>query len=105
MNEIQRQIYEALEILKKNISEVSKVFKECFKESGRGAFVTFTCFDGHISKIDYRTKQEALDYFDNASSKQAFSKLISNYNTAKEAVIMLVTDVNNASCFLKINLK
>jgi hypothetical protein len=108
MNKIQRQINEALEVLNKNISDVSKVAKECFKESGRGAFVTYTSFIkefGHISEIYYRTKQEAIDYFDNQTSRKEFSNLISNYNTKEEAVLMLITDVNNATCFVKMKLK
>lgn len=108
MNEIQKQINDTISLIKKDISAVTKTARQAYQEEGRGAFLIYTeniLTGGHVIDLDYRTKQYALDLFDNPTSKKELSEMISKYDTQKEAIFMLITDISYATCFIKLELK
>ena len=69
--------------LEEQIYEISNVFKECFFKKGRGALIVYTSLinSGHkLSHIDYNTKSQSIDLFDNKNSRQDLRRLIDNYD-------------------------
>ncbi len=72
----------ALAILDSNLQKISKVCKECYLSVGRGALLIYAIdvLNGRIpSQIDYRTKDELIDIFDNSDSRKRLNYMIDNY--------------------------
>jgi len=97
----------ALSILDARLNNLSKLYKQCFLSSGRGAIMVYASDvidrDGP-KEYDYRTKEEILEVFDNPSSHQSLKKMIEEYDQKKEGVMALITDYSNATYFITFKL-
>ncbi len=96
-----------LKILDKHLTFLSRIYKECYLQKGRGAIVLYPFHVENIpllSCIDYNNKDQSLDLFDNRKSRKDLSKLINNYDPKKQGILILITK-SNATWFLTIKLK
>lgn len=97
----------ALNILEKQLYQLSTVFKESYLKKGRGALVVHTFLlesNPQISSTDYNNKNESLALFDNAKSRKDLKELIDNYDPKNEGILVLITQSNNASWFITVKL-
>jgi len=98
----------SLEILEKQLYHLSNVFKESYLKKGKGALVVPTyLLEGNpqISSTDYNNKNESLALFDTANSREDLKKLIDNYDPRIEGILILITQVENATWFITVKLK
>ena len=98
----------ALSILDSNLQKISKVCKECYLSMGRGALLIYAIdiLNGRIpSQIDYRTKDELLDIFENSDSRKSLNDMIDNYGPKNEGIMTLITSYSNATFFVTIKFK
>ncbi len=96
----------AIKSLEDNIFQLSKLFRECYLEHGRGAFILYadTLKKGILPFAEqYNTKEDAVDLFDDANSRVSLSNIIEKYNQKSEGVIVLITS-SNAARFITIKL-
>jgi hypothetical protein len=97
----------ALSILSAKLKYLSKLFKESFLSSGRGAVMVYANDiinrDGP-KEYNYRTKEDILEFFDNPSSHQSLKKMIEEYDQKKEGIMVLITDYSNATYFITVKL-
>ena len=96
-----------LKKLDKYLNVLSKVYRECYLQKGRGAIVLYTFQVENIpqlSCIDYDNKDQSLDLFDNKKSRKDLSKLIDSYNPNHQGILILITKTN-ATWFVTIELK
>ena len=98
---------QALSILDLKLKKLSRLYKECYLSSGRGAIMVYASNvvkkDGP-NEHDYRTKDEILDVFDNPSSQATLTRMIDGYNQKKEGIMALITDYSNATYFITVKL-
>ena len=98
----------ALDILDDKLPQLSKVYKECYLHSGRGALLLYAVDvieREALNNYDYRTKEEMLDVFDNLSSRNKLVRMMDNYNPRKEGIMVLITDYSNATFFITVKLQ
>ena len=98
----------ALSILDSNLQKISKVCKECYLSVGRGALLIYAIdvLNGRVpSQIDYRTKDELIDIFDNSDSRKRLNYMIDNYEPKNEGIMTLITSYSNATFFVTIKFK
>jgi hypothetical protein len=106
MSSIVHERDEALELVQEQLPQLSSIYKECYLSKGRGALVlhSFMLQEKHkISAIDYNTKDQSLDLFDNISSRSKLRDLIDNYDAAAEGILILVAE-SGASWFVTVKL-
>jgi hypothetical protein len=98
---------QALSILDSKLKKLSKLYKECYLSSGRGAIMVYASDviekDGP-KEHDYRTKEEILEVFDNPSSQVTLKQMIDNYNQKNEGIMALITDYSNATYYITFKL-
>ncbi len=96
----------AIKSLEDNIFHLSKLFRECYLEYGRGAFILYTdILKKEIQPFaeQYNTKEDAVDLFDDTHSRFTLSNIIEKYNPKSDGVIILITS-SNAARFITIKL-
>ncbi len=96
----------ALCLLEEQLPQLSKLYRECYLSKGRGAIVLHTFMlesNQEIGEIDYNTKNESLDLFDNVTSRSKLRKLIANYNTTTEGILILIGE-SGAAWFVTVKL-
>ena len=99
---------QALSILDTNLTQLSKLYKECYRSMGRGALLVYASDvieRGFPNKHDYRTKKEILDVFDAPTSRAQLKKMIDNYDQENEGIMTLITSYSNATYFTTVKLK
>ena len=99
---------QALAILEDKLPQLSKLYKECYLHSGRGALLLYAVDvieRAAPDNYDYRTKEEMLDIFDDLSSRKRLARMIDNYNPRKEGIMVLITDYSNATFFITVKLQ
>ena len=92
-----------LSTLNGNLIALSKTYKECFLEMGKGGLLVYAqdILHGKIpGKHHYRTKQELLDLFDQPASHNQLGDMIDNYDPKKEGILVLITLHANATYFV-----
>ena len=93
----------ALSTLNGNLIALSKTYKECFLEMGKGGLLVYAqdMLKGKIpEKHHYRTKQELLELFDQPASHNQLGNMIDNYDPKKEGIMVLITSHANATYFV-----
>jgi hypothetical protein len=98
---------QALSILDSRLAKLSKLYKECYLSSGRGALMVYASDlieKDVLNEHHYRTKEEILDVFDTPSSRAKLSRMIDNYNQKAEGIMALITDYSNVTYFVTIRL-
>jgi hypothetical protein len=93
--------------LEKQIHDISNVFRKSYLQKGRGALVAYTYLleiDHKLSPIDYNTKVQSIDLFDNKKSRQKLSMLIDNYDPRTEGIMMVISK-SNATWFVTVKLR
>ena len=101
----QNQRDQALGILDSKISEVSKLFKECYLSSGKGAVVVYASDVIHRDgpkKHHYRTYEEMIEIFDTPATQVKLNNMINGYNQKVEGIMALITDYSNATYFITV---
>ena len=96
-----------LEKLDKNLKYLSRIFRECHLQKGKGAIVLYPFHVDNIlqlSCIDYNTKDQSLALFDNRKSREDLEKLIDSYEPRNQGIIVLITK-SNATWFVTTKLK
>lgn len=104
--EIERD--KALSILGKDLLHLSKLFKECYLEQGRGALLLYTKFilESTIpNKSDYRSKEEIVDLFEDKKSRTDIAKMVDNYEPKKSGILVLITNQENDTFYITVKLK
>ena len=104
----ERQRDQALSVLEKNMTKLSRLYNKCYLSIGRGALLVYASdiINGHIpSKEDYRSKDQVLDAFDVQSSKTQLQSMIEKYNNNKEGIMVLITNHSYATFFITVKLK
>ena len=99
---------QALSILNSNLSQLSRLYKECYLSMGRGVLMVYASDvieNGIPRKIDYRTKEEILDIFDAPSSHAELEEMIDNYTQSNEGIMTLITSFSNATFFVTFRLQ
>ncbi len=99
---------QALGVLGSNLSQLSRLYEECYLSMGGGALMVYASDvieHGIPSKIDYRTKKEILDMFDAPPSHAKMEKMIDDCNQGKEGVMALITGFSNATFFVTFELQ
>ena len=98
----------ALSVLDSNLTQLSKLYKECYLSMGRGALLVYAndvIEKGLPVKHDYRTKEEILDVFDSPYSHAKLEEMIDDYDQNNEGIITLITNYSNATFFVTVRLK
>jgi exonuclease V gamma subunit len=98
---------DALLTLEDHIYELSKLFRESYLSTGRGALIVYTDIleSGHRpSSIDYNRKEESLELFNAKNSKAQLAKMIDGYDPSSEGILVLVTK-SNATWFVTVKLR
>ena len=97
----------ALENLDRKKYQLSKIFRECYLKKGRGALVAHTYLiekDYQLSLIDFHSKKESMDLFDNQDSRLEIATMIDKYDPISEGILVLITQ-SNATWFVTVRLK
>ena len=93
----------ALSRLNGNLIALSKTYKECYLEMGKGGLLVYAqnMIKGKIpGKHHYRTKQELLELLDQPVSHDKLGNLIDNYDPKREGIMVLITSHANATYFV-----
>lgn len=96
---------QALAILDKNLTNVSKLYKECYLSKGRGGLLVHAenvIENGLPTNHEYRTKEEAFDLFDDLGSRSQLESMIDSYDPRIEGILMLITSYYNATYFVTV---
>ena len=96
-----------LKLLDKHLDFLSKIYKECYLQKGRGALILYPYHVENVpqlSCIDYNTRDQSLDLFDNKKSRKDLAKLIDNYDPKIQGILILITR-SNATWFVTVKLK
>ncbi|NOR26439.1 MAG: hypothetical protein GQ542_19035 [Desulforhopalus sp.] len=96
-----------LKKLDEHLNFISRIFRECYLQKGKGTIVLYPFHVDNIlqlSCIDYNTKEQSLDLFDNRNSCKDLEKLIDNYEPINQGILILITK-SNATWFVTIKLK
>ena len=104
-----RQKDDVIAKLEEQIYEISNVFRECYFKKGRGALIVYTSLinSGHkLSDIDYNTKSQSIDLFDNKNSRKDLRRLIDSYDPQTEGIMVLISEsYSNDTWFITVKLK
>ena len=96
-----------LRLIDKYLDLLSKLYKECYLQKGRGALILYPFHVENIpqlSCIDYNTRNQSLDLFDNKKSRNDLAKLIDNYDPKIQGILVLITR-SNATWFVTVKFK
>ena len=96
-----------LKKLDKHLTFLSRIYRECYLQKGIGAIVFYPFHVDNIlqlSCINYNTKDQSLDLFDNRKSRKDLEKLIDNYDPKNQGILILITK-SNATWFVTVKLK
>ena len=96
-----------LKLIDKHLDLLSKLYKECYLQKGRGALILYPFHVENISQlscIDYNTRNQSLDLFDNKKSRDDLAKLIDNYDPKIQGILVLITR-SNATWFVTVKFK
>jgi hypothetical protein len=96
-----------LKIIDKHLNFLSRIYRECYLQKGRGAIVLYPSRVENVSQlscVDYNTKDESLDLFDNRKSRKDIAELIENYDPKNQGILILITKTN-ATWFVTVKLK
>ena len=96
-----------LKLVDKHLDFLSGIYKECYLKKGRGALILYPFHVENISQlscIDYNTRDQSLDLFDNKKSRKDLAKLIDNYDPKIQGILLLITK-SNATWFVTVKLK
>lgn len=96
-----------LDKLYMHLEYISRLYKECYLQKGRGAIILYPSHVDNIhqlSCINYNTEYDSLALFENNKSRGDLRKLINNYDPKKQGVLVLITK-SNATWFITVNLK
>jgi len=72
-----------LKKLEIHLSFLSGLYKKCYLKKGRGAIVLYPFHVDNITElscIDYNSKDQSIDLFDDRNSRKDLDKLIDNYD-------------------------
>jgi hypothetical protein len=97
----------ALSILGKDLGHLTKLFKECFLEQGRGALLLHTQFvlkQTIPNKSDYRAKEEIVDLFEDEKSRTEIAKMVDEYEPKESGILVLITQQANATYYITVKL-
>ena len=97
----------ALSILGKDLTHLSKLFKECFLAQGRGALLLHTrlILESTIpNKSDYRSKEEIVDLFEDKKSRSEIALMVKEYDPKKSGILVLITNQENATFYITVKL-
>jgi hypothetical protein len=103
----EKQRDQALSILQENLRSLSILYKESYLSLGRGALLVYASdvVDGRaLGNSNYRTRKEMLELFDEPASQAKLAKMIDEYDSAKEGVIVLITSHSNQTYFIFVKL-
>jgi len=84
-----------LKIIDKHLNFLSRIYRECYLQKGRGAIILYPFHVENVpqlSCVDYNTKDESLDLFDNRKSREDIAKLIKNYDPKYQGILILITN-------------
>ena len=96
-----------LKIIDKHLNFLSRIYRECYLQKGRGAIIFYPFHVENVpqlSCVDYNTKDESIDLFDNRKSRKDIAELIENYNPENQGILILITK-SNATWFVTVKLK
>ena len=96
-----------LKVLDRHLKFLSKIYRECYLQKGRGAIILYPFHVENIhllNCIDYNNKDQSLDLFNNRKSREYLSKLIDSYALKNQGVLILITK-SKATWFVTIKLK
>ncbi len=96
-----------LKILDKHLNFLSRIYRECYLQKGKGAIVLYPFHVENVpqlSCVDYNTKDESLDFFDNRKSRKDIAALIEDYDPKNQGILILITNTN-ATWFVTVKLK
>jgi hypothetical protein len=96
-----------LKLVNNHIDLLSILYKECYLQKGRGALILYPFRVENIpqlSCIDYNTRDQSLDLFDNKKSRKDLAKLIDNYDPKIQGILVLITR-SNATWFVTVRFK
>lgn len=96
-----------LKIIDKHLNFLSRIYRECYLQKGRGAIILYPFHAEDVpqlSCVDYNTKDESLDLFDNRKSREDIAELIENYDPENQGILILITKTN-ATWFVTVKLK
>ena len=96
-----------LKIIDNYLNFLSRIYRECYLQKGRGAIVLYPFHAENVPRlscVDYNTKDQSLDLFDNRKSREDLAKLIDNYDPKKQGILILITK-SNATWFVTVMLK
>ncbi len=99
---------EAISILASKLVYLSRLYKECFLEMGRGAMLIYASdvIAGRLpDKYNYRKEEEILDVFDATFSHTKLKEMINGYDYKNEGIMTLITSYSNATFFITVKLK
>ena len=57
-----------------------------------------------IDEMDYHSKEDAVDLFDNVKSRTDLKRMISNYDPKRDGILILITETT-ATWFITCKLK
>ena len=96
-----------LKLVNNHIHLLSILYKECYLKKGRGALILYPFHVENIpqlSCIDYNTRDQSLDLFDNKKSRKDLANLIDNYDPKIQGILILITR-SNATWFVTVRFK
>jgi hypothetical protein len=96
-----------LKLVNNHIDLLSILYKECYLQKGRGALILYPFHVENVpqlSCIDYNTRDQSLDLFDNKKSRRDIAKLIDSYDPKNQGILILITR-SDATWFVTIKLK
>ena len=96
-----------LKLINNNLDLLSILYKECYLQKGRGALILHPFLVENIpqlSCIDYNTRDQSLDLFDNKKSRKDLANLIDNYDPKIQGILVLITR-SNATWFVTVRFK
>ena len=96
-----------LKLIDEHLDLLSKLYKECYLQKGRGALILYPFHVENIpqlSCIDYNTRNQSLDLFDNTKSRKDLAILIDNFDPKIQGILVLITR-SNATWFVTVKFK
>ncbi len=96
-----------LKLVNNHIDLLSILYKECYLQKGRGALILHPFHVENIpqlSCIDYNTRDQSLDLFDNKKSRKDLANLIDNYDPKIQGILVLITR-SNVTWFVTVKFK
>lgn len=97
----------ALKLINEHLGSLSITYRECYLQKGRGAIILHPFRVKNIpqlSCIDYSTRDQSLDLFDNKKSRKDLAELIDSYDPKNQGILVLITR-SNATYFVTVTFK